>query len=253
MVFYNSVNFYNNVGANVPISRIGFRSSVNFPATDGTKKDSFSTNPMYNDFGTKSEIEAIAKTNPRIKEILKENKIPLQVNINELEKLKQGHLKNSRIIAAKMYSAMPEDMKKDVNLSDLQEATMLHDYGKVLIPKEILNKNSTLDIEEKQIMDLHSELGYELLKEKGVRPNVLNLVKYHHQTPDGTGYPSVDNNFEYTTEMAMLAAADKYSALTENRSYKSAMPKDEALEIIQEDVDKGLIPQEVFDALKKSV
>ena len=56
---------------------------------------------------------------------------------------------------------------------------MLHDYGKVLIPKEILNKKGALTPEEKQIMELHSEFGYELLKQQGVKEEVLNLIKYH--------------------------------------------------------------------------
>lgn len=254
MAFCNSINLFNNVGISIPARRIGFRAGVPQSVyTIEPNKDSFSSNPIYGDFGTKAEIEAIAKSNPRIRQILKENGMPIRANVEELNKLKQGHLLNSRITAAKMYSALPENLKQEVNLSDLQEAAMLHDYGKVLIPTEILNKKSALNPQEKEIMDLHSELGYELLKSKGVKPSVLNLVKYHHQTPDGTGYPAIDNNFEYNTEMAMLAAADKYSALTENRSYKPAMPKNQALDIIQEDVNSGQIPQDVYDALKKSV
>ncbi len=252
MTYYNSINLFNNVGRTVSLGNIGFRGTT-VPYTDKfeTGKDSFSTNPL-NDFGNKSSITNVAKSNPEIMRILKENKIPLEVNIEELEKLKRGHLMNSRITVAKMYSALPENIKQTVNMADLQEAAMLHDYGKVLIPKEILNKKGALNPNEKQIMDLHSELGYELLKSKGVRPSVLKLVKYHHQNSNGTGYPKVNNDFEYNTELAMLAAADKYSALTENRSYKSAMPRREALNIIKEDVDTGQLPQEVYDALEHS-
>lgn len=165
----------------------------------------------------------------------------------------QGHLTATRIIAAKIYSALPAELKSEINLSDLQQAAMLHDYGKVLIPKEILNKEGSLTAEEKKIMELHSEFGYELLKQQGINDNVLNLIKYHHQKPDGSGYPTIDEKFEYSTSSQILEAADMYSALTEERAYHKACTKNEALDIILNEVRRGTISQEVFDALKKSV
>lgn len=163
------------------------------------------------------------------------------------------HLTTTRVIAAKIYSALPPELKKEVNLSDLQQAAMLHDYGKVLIPKEILNKKGTLTQEEKKIMELHSELGYELLKGQGVNESVLNLIKYHHQKPDGSGYPAINNDYEHNLSAEILEAADMYSALTEERAYHKACTKEEALEIILKETEKGVISQTVFDALKKCV
>lgn len=163
------------------------------------------------------------------------------------------HHTATRVIAAKIYSALPENMKSEVNLPDLQQAAMLHDYGKVLIPKEILNKEGALTPEEKKIMELHSEFGYELLKQQGVNEHVLNLIKYHHQKPDGSGYPVADNSFEYSISAQILEAADMYSALTEERTYHKACTKNEALNIIYKEVESKTISQEVFDALKKSV
>lgn len=236
---------------NVP--KINFRSNIAKTYIENDfRKDSFSANPLYNSFTDKTKLLQIAKSNPEIIKILKENKIPLTININELEKLKKEHLLETRITAAKIYSALPEELKKEVNLIDLQEAAMLHDYGKVLIPEKILNKTGKLTENEKKIMNLHSELGYELLKKQGVNENVLNLVKYHHQTPTGDGYPKINNNFEYTTTSQILSTADKYTALREQRSYKDAMNKDEALNIIEKDVDNGLISKDIFLALKKT-
>ena len=184
--------------------------------------------------------------------ILGKNKSKVKVNMDEFAELKQGHMLDTRIIIAKMYSALPKELKEEVNMSDLQDAAMLHDYGKILIPAKILKKEGELTPEEKHIMELHSEIGYELLKDQGVRPEVLRLIKYHHSTPQG-GYPVADNGFEYDVSIQMLRAADEYSALTEKRTYKEAMTKEEALETIKKDVEKGLLSQEVFDALKKSV
>ena len=249
MTFISNTPILNNIA----IPKISFRANPSgINVGKQVHKDSFSSNPIYDNFVDKSQLTQIAKSNPNLMSILKENKIPLKINIEELEKLKNGHLKDTRIVAAKMYSALPSEMKAEVNLADLQQAAMLHDYGKVLIPEKILNKNGKLTAEEKKIMDLHSELGYELLKSQGIKPSVLNMVKYHHQTPSGNGYPSIKNDFIYTIPSQILATADKYSALRAERSYKNAMSKEDALNLIHQDVDSGTISEEIYQALEKS-
>lgn len=217
------------------------------------RKDSFNSNPLYDNTLDKNKIEALVRSNSQIMGILNEHNIPVKINTKELKELQKGHLQDTRVIAAKIYSALPKEIKQEVNLIDLQEAAMLHDYGKILIPESILNKKGSLTPKEKDIMELHSELGYELLKQQGVKENVLNLVKYHHQTPDGRGYPVLDDNYEYGYDNQILNVADKYSALTEKRSYKDALSKEEALQTIAHDVDCGNVSPEIYQALKKVV
>ena len=144
-------------------------------------------------------------------------------------------------------------MKHEIDIKSIQEAALLHDIGKVLIPDNILEKKGSLTDEEKKIMNLHTELGYALLKQMGVSEKVLKLVKYHHQKPDGSGYPKAEKNFEFDVNSQILQVADIYSALTENRSYHKAYTREEALNIIYEKVENGEILPEVFEALKKSV
>lgn len=248
------MTFIYNFPVKLNIPNVAFRSGSVTKIPYGTPtQDSFSTNPLYDKFGSKVEIETLARTNPRIQEILKEHNLQVKVNTEELENLKQGHLKDTRVVAAQIYSSLPQEMKQELNPSEIQQAAMFHDYGKVLIPNSILNKAGKLTDEEKEIMQLHSELGYELLKNKGLSENTLNLIKYHHQTPTGEGYPKVASDFVYGIDTQILNAADKYSALREKRSYKDAMSREDALNIIKEDADKGLISQEVYNALQKAV
>lgn len=225
---------------------------LNFGAIE-PYKDSFATNPMNVNLSNEAQIKALAQSSPEIMSLLSKNNLPLKPNLHDLEKLKRGHLMNTRITIAKMYSALPPDLKSQVNMQDLQQAAMLHDIGKVLIPKEILNKPGALNQEEKEIMNLHPELGASLLKQMGAKSEVVNLVKYHHQNSKGTGYPRADGDYSYSTAAQMLTAADKYSALTEARPYHNPYSKQEALEIIQKDVDSGILSEEVYNALKKSV
>lgn len=213
-------------------------------ATDG-----FASNPIFSRFDTKAKIEAIARLNPKIEELLSRYNLPIKVDIEELEKLKNGHLQDTRVIAAKIYSSLPNELKNQVSLPHLQEAAMLHDFGKILIPESILNKKGKLDETERKIMNLHSELGYELLKDKGISEKTLNLIKYHHQNLKGSGYPAKKADFSYNIDAQILSVADKYSALREDRAYKNPLGKYEALGIIAKDVNAGNISQDVYTAL----
>lgn len=239
-----------NFPININIPNIPFRAAapvynpVGVPAADD-----FVSNPLIN----KTDIEAEIKSNPKIAEIMNEYNLPVKVNIKELEKLQHGHLRDTRVTAAKIYSSLPQDLKQQVNLPDVQTAAMYHDYGKILIPDKVLNKEGKLDDKEREIMNQHSELGYELLKNKGLSKNALNLIKYHHQKPDGGGYPAADSDFEYGLESEIVNAADKYTALREKRSYKDAMTHEEALAEIRKDVESGLISEDVYNALIKIV
>ena len=162
-------------------------------------------------------------------------------------------MRETRIVAAQIYSSLPAELKKEVSLPHLQEAAMLHDYGKVLIPNEILNKAGRLDADEREIMELHSELGYELLKDKGLSEETLNLIRYHHQNLNKTGYPTMNKKEDYTVGAQILSTADKYTALREKRSYKSPMGKYEAFEIIGKDVNNGNLSQEVYTSMIKAL
>lgn len=217
------------------------------------KTDRFVTNPLAERYGTKAEIERTIKSNPNIKQILDEHHLHAFVNETELEKLRRGHLQNTRITAAKIYSNLPEELKKEINLQELQDAAMFHDYGKILIPNNILNKKGKLSPDEWAIMRRHSELGAELLQGKDLSPRTIELVKFHHLNGKGNGYPSPDKSYRHGLDTEVLTLADKFEALMEERSYKSAMSVEEALGILENDVKSGLISQKIFDALKKSL
>lgn len=232
--------------------KIGFQSTTKASVTHTEpRKDSFNSNPLFDNYSDKIYLTKLIKSNPAITKILEENNIPININIDELEKLKKGHLLNTRIIAAKIYSALPNDIKSQINLMDLQQAAMLHDYGKILIPPKILNKTTPLTEQEKLIMELHSSLGAELLRQQGVKSEVADLVKYHHQNLNGTGYPKLDNHFNYSYDAQIISIADKFSALTEKRCYKNPISKNEALQILYQDVIDGNYSKEIYDALLK--
>lgn len=203
-------------------------------------------------FTTEKFLISQIQSNPKITQILKEmGTIPV-LNMEELRKLQEGHATDTKRIVMEIAENLPPAMKARVNIKSLQDAAYLHDLGKVLIPKEVLNKPAKLTAEEQKIMHRHSELSYELLKNTNLNPETLNLIRYHHQNANHNGYPTVDSNFNADINLQILTLADKFSALRENRVYKAPLSTKEALTIISKDVQDGNIHPFIFKALINS-
>ena len=89
-------------------------------------------------------------------------------------------------------------------------------------------------------MNMHSTLGYELLKTQGINEEILDLVKYHHQNLKHSGYPAInakDNVQDIGVQI--ISTADKYSALREARVYRRKLSKIESLLILYKEVLEG--------------
>jgi putative nucleotidyltransferase with HDIG domain len=185
-------------------------------------------------YTSETAMRKMILANPDIARIMKE--INATINFADLKKIQENHAANVRNTALGIAGNLPFSLKNKVNLKSLSEAAYLHDIGKVLIPAAILNKPSMLDQHEKAVMDRHAEIGYELLKTTGIDTRTLHLVRDHH----GSGF---DINRQ------ILTAADKFSALCEERPYKPAMSSKQALAIIYNDVKSGALHPFVFRAL----
>lgn len=129
---------------------------------------------------------------------------------------------------------------KSMNLSEedcshIYMGCQLHDLGKVYIPNSVLNKNSSLTDEEYEIMKAHPQQGYEVITKLDIfhGTSVADIVRYHHERVDGTGYPLGLKQHEIPIEARIVAVCDAYDAMTTNRSYREAMQPEEALSIIR--------------------
>ena len=230
----NGYSNYSNIFASfvAPIKRapVFCAGATNPIAPNG---DFLTTSSELSPYLSTGAIKELMLMNPKVSKILRENGLPEKININELQKLANGHLKTTKSIAAAIIHNLPQEEKNKLNQKAIYEAATFHDFGKVLIPEKLLNKKGGFNEKERAIMELHSELGYELLKTQNISPRGLELIKYHHQNKDNSGYPKNDGIFEYNIEAEILILADKYSALTENRPYKKALSAQEALYIIE--------------------
>ena len=202
----------------------------------------------------KSVVKNMIALNPAIKGLLKKYKIKPSVDTKTLKELTGGHMNETCNIAMGVYSVLSESLKCEIDKSVIKEASMLHDLGKVLIPSKILNKPAKLNVKEREIMNIHSTLGYELLKKQSISQETLELIKYHHQNLKHSGYPAW-NDEELTSDIGVqiISISDKYSALRETRVYRRKLSQVEALLILYGEVREGKILPDVYNALVKYV
>lgn len=216
----------------------------------GTDSFQYSQNSLQQYF-TEDYIKNVLRTNPKIRQILAEKGVPAQINMQNLKHIQFGHAADTQEIAKGIIKNLPQSQRYKIDTNAINNASYLHDIGKVFIPDEILNKPAMLEGYEREIMQTHSELGYEILKNSSLDEKTKELVKYHHQNRLGSGYPKTDMDFSDDLNLQILAVADKYSALTEHRAYKSAMTPEKALGIIYADVQKNLVDPDIFRGLVK--
>lgn len=117
----------------------------------------------------------------------------------------------------------------------LHTAGLFHDVGKLTIPKKILDKPGKLTDEEYAIMKTHTVEGYNLIKDIGLAPAVVNAALMHHERCDGTGYPNGYNKDQIDKYSKIIAIADVYEAMTANRVYRSGMCPFDVIARIEED------------------
>ena len=110
-------------------------------------------------------------------------------------------------------------------------AALLHDVGKIAVPKEIINKPGPLDDDEWKVMHQHTIEGEAMLNRVGgVLAEVGRIVRSSHEHFDGSGYPDKLAGEEIPIEARIVTCCDAFSAMTTTRSYRKAMPIEKALE-----------------------
>jgi HD-GYP domain-containing protein (c-di-GMP phosphodiesterase class II) len=113
-------------------------------------------------------------------------------------------------------------------IQTIDAAARLHDIGKLLIPREILDKPGPLNAREWAELQRHPETGYELVRMR-VPAAVADVVVTHHERFDGSGYPNGVEGTEIPLEARILQVADAFDAITSERVYQPALSVDYAI------------------------
>ena len=111
-----------------------------------------------------------------------------------------------------------------------KRVVLLHDIGKVGVRDSILLKPDELDQEEWNIIKTHPVLGEQILRPMINDPQMLAIVRNHHERFDGKGYPDQLSRDKIPLLVAIVTVADSYDAMISNRSYRNALSKEQAIE-----------------------
>jgi putative nucleotidyltransferase with HDIG domain len=120
-------------------------------------------------------------------------------------------------------------------LRNLEFAALLHDVGKVAIPKAIINKPGKLDAAEWELMKTHTIEGQAMLdRVGGFMSEVGRIVRWHHERWDGGGYPDALAGEDVPLEARIITACDSYNAMTTDRSYRAALAPEVAAQELRD-------------------
>lgn len=132
----------------------------------------------------------------------------------------------------------------------MRAAGYLHDLGKLSVPTRILDKPGKLTAEEFNVVKAHTYFTFRILDTIGGMPQIAEWAAFHHERLDGNGYPFRHTNEDLTLGSRIMAVADVFAALTEDRPYRNGFPSHKALAILKDLAGQGALDADVVKALE---
>jgi len=130
-------------------------------------------------------------------------------------------------ISARIASELSLPMDEVMLIS---EAGLLHDIGKIGIDKSILKKNGPFTRAERLEIERHSESGWRILSNSDEYARLADVILYHHESPDGKGYPRGIKGDSIPLASRIIAVAEAFDAMTSRMSYRKAISWEQAAE-----------------------
>ncbi|HEY3414294.1 MAG TPA: HD domain-containing phosphohydrolase [Armatimonadota bacterium] len=121
-----------------------------------------------------------------------------------------------------------------VEIQTLRAAALMHDIGKIGIPDHILNKPGSLTPDERTVMESHPEVGYEILMRAPSLQGLLPAVRFHHERPDGKGYPQGLSGDALPLMARIVAVADAFDAMASDRVYRKRLTVERAVGVLRD-------------------
>ena len=138
----------------------------------------------------------------------------------------------------------------DGELRDLRFAAVFHDIGKISVPEAILSKPGPLTDEERAVMERHTIVGEQILAPVEFLAGVRRLVRHEHERWDGAGYPDRLAGDAIPLGSRVILACDALHAMTSDRPYRSALPREVALDELRRHAGSQFDPRVIDELLE---
>lgn len=136
-------------------------------------------------------------------------------------------------------------------VEQVRRAALLHDVGKLVIPKEILNKPGPLNPDEWEVIRRHPEESERIVGRIESLQSLLPAVRHHHERVDGRGYPDGIKGAAVPLEARIITVADAFDAMTSRRAYRAPLSEEEAVEQLLQNAGSQFDPL-VVDAFLRA-
>jgi putative nucleotidyltransferase with HDIG domain len=156
----------------------------------------------------------------------------LAMAIDAKDQITHGHIRRVQRLAVGLAKTM--GVNDDLQLRAIEAAALLHDMGKLAIPEFILNKPGRLTANEFDVMKQHANIGAEILGSIQFPYPVVPIVRHHHESWDGNGYPDKIKGVAIPLGARILSVVDCFDALTSDRPYRPRMSVDKAIAVLLE-------------------
>lgn len=164
--------------------------------------------------------------------------------IDAKHKYTHGHSRRVMVLSSLIAQRMGMDR---MYTRLIEQGALLHDSGKVGIPRDILDKPAGLSNDEYKIIKRHPVISCALIQNFTTLKDVAPLARFHHERYDGAGYPDSLDKEQIPIGARVIAVADTYDAITSDRAYRKALPDNYARHEIRKYMGKMFDP-EVVDA-----
>lgn len=131
----------------------------------------------------------------------------------------------------------------DLDVSALELAALLHDVGKVGVLDEVLHKQEALTSIERDHLEQHAEIGYQLIRDYPGIEDVCGGVRHHHERWDGRGYPLGLKEAKIPKIARIISIVDAYDAITSDRPYRARRTHEEAMREIEKGAGRQFCPE----------
>jgi diguanylate cyclase (GGDEF)-like protein/putative nucleotidyltransferase with HDIG domain len=156
----------------------------------------------------------------------------LAMAIDAKDQITHGHIRRVQSYAVGLANAM--GIADELHIKAVEAAALLHDMGKLAVPEYILNKPGPLTPAEFEKMKLHASVGADILSAIDFPYPVVPIVRHHHESWDGSGYPDGLKGTDIPIGARILSVVDCFDALTSDRPYRPRLSDKDALRILME-------------------
>jgi putative nucleotidyltransferase with HDIG domain len=156
----------------------------------------------------------------------------LAMAIDAKDDVTHSHVRRVQAYSIGLAKALGVDDEQSIKA--IKAAALLHDTGKLAVPEHILNKPGKLTASEFETMKLHVDVGADILSLVEFPYPVVPIVRCHHESWDGSGYPRGVKGEDIPIGARILSVVDCFDALTSDRPYRRAMTEEAAFSILRE-------------------